>query len=52
MKAPSLASIVFSAFLLGVAAVLLLVREPSIALVLLAVGVLGQLVSKLIRARG
>jgi hypothetical protein len=51
MKTSKLMSIVFSAFLLGGVAVLLIIREPSVALVFLAIGILGQLVSKVLQAR-
>lgn len=51
MKTPSPASIAFSAFLLGGVAVLMLTREPTIPVILLGIGILGQLTAKLLRAR-
>ena len=51
MQTSKLMSIVFSAFILGGVAVLLISRELSVALVLLAIGILGQLVSKVLKAR-
>ena len=51
MQTSKLMPIVFSAFILGGVAVLLITRELSVALVLLAIGILGQLVSKVLKSR-
>ncbi len=51
MKTCQLMSIVFSAFLLGCVVVLLVIRELRVALVLLAIGIFGQLVSRVLKAR-
>jgi len=50
MNTRTLLSIVFSSVMLGGVVVLLVVREPTIPLILLAIGVTGQLVTKLGKA--
>ena len=47
----TLLSIVLSASLFGGVIVLLFVSEPTVAIILLAVGITGQLVAKVLKSR-
>ena len=51
MNMRTLLSIVLSASLFGGVIVLLFVSEPTVAIILLAVGITGQLVAKVLKSR-